>query len=291
MENNNNVIWFDGDIKPAGSLVAGAQSRGLMYGDGVFETFRTYGDKILFLEKHLDRLRGGLNELGILHPQALQTGQTIDHIQTLKKKNDLLQKDAIVRLQVWREGARGYHPDEIGKSHCMISVSPCPATFNPIDLATVQTKRMPSESMPPKYKFTNGINYILAARQATDKGADDALMETLSGHVSETTIANIFWRKGQTIFTPSKECELLPGITRAMVMDIIRRHQEWNIEEGQYSIDHLADAEAVWVCNSVRELLAVHAINEETYNVDDPLLTELKEQFHAFVNDNLKSLH
>lgn len=291
MEGNSNLICFDGDIKPAGSPVAGAQSRGLMYGDGVFETFRSYGDKVLFLEKHLARLRGGLDELGISHPQAVQTGRISNFIQTLKKQNNLIEKDAIIRLQVWREGARGYHPDDIEKSHFMISVSSCPTTFKPIELATVQTKRIPSESMPPKYKFTNGINYILAAQQASNKGADDALMETLSGYVSETTIANIFWRKGSTIFTPSKECELLPGITRAIVMDIIRRHAKWNIEEGKFTIDHLADAEAVWVCNSVREVLAVQKINEETFNIDDLLFAELKDHFHNFINENLKPLH
>ncbi|TYP95282.1 branched-chain amino acid aminotransferase [Fodinibius salinus] len=291
MEDNSNLICFDGDIKPAGSPLAGAQSRGLMYGDGVFETFRTYGDKVLFLKKHLERLRGGLDELDIKHPEAVRTGQISDYIQTLKEQNDLAGKDAVIRLQVWREGARGYHPDDIEKSHFMISASSCPAGFKPIELATVETKRIPSQSLPSKYKFTNGINYILAAQQASRKGADDALMETLSGYVSETTIANIFWRKGSTIFTPSKECELLPGITRAIVMDIIRRHGKWNLEEDTYNIDHLADAEAVWVCNSVREIVAVQKINDETYNIDDPLLAELKDRFHDLVNKNLKPLY
>src|SRR5690606_40400625 len=60
--------------------------------------------------------------------------------------------------------------------------------------------------------ISNGLNFIQAAREANNLGANDALLLTTSNKISETTIANIFWVKGNTVFTPSKICDLLPGI-------------------------------------------------------------------------------
>lgn len=290
MDDKTEWIIFDGEIVEANSPVVPAVSRGLMYGDGVFETFRTYSGHTFLLNEHLSRLSEGARLLGIEIPQALNLNSVEEQVYRLLDKQQLLNGDAIIRLQVWRDGGRGYLPKENAKAHFSITASACSDTFSHPELATVDRRRIPSESLPSDYKFTNGINYILAAREAAEKGADDALMQTVDGSISETTIANIFWVNGNTIFTPSDDCDLIPGITRDIVIRLIEQNEDWQLQKGRYAIHHFAEADAAWICNSVREILPVEKVDEYTFNVEFALLDELKEQFNRFRDENLKPL-
>lgn len=289
MSNSDHII-FDGEIVEADKPVIPALSRGLMYGDGVFETLRIYKAQTLFLSDHLERLSKGLDVLGISPPEGVESDNLRPLIHNLLEKEQLLQEDAIVRLQVWRDGRRGYLPDEKSKSHFSLTASACPDTFSRPHLVTVDRRRIPAQSLPADVKFSNGINYILASREAAEKGGDDALMTTTKGWVSETTIANIFWMNDQTAYTPSVECDILPGITRKIITRLISNHKEWELREGRFSLDQLFDAEAVWICNSVRELLPVKKIDSYSFNAEHVLLDELKARFHQFKEANLQPL-
>lgn len=290
MMQTNKWIVFDGKLMPADQPVVPVESRGLMYGDGVFETFRTYNGKTFLLQQHLDRLQKGIQTLGITKPSDLNKDTVKQLIHAVLDKNQLLQTNGVIRLQVWRDGKRGYHPQPDSTSHFSITASSCPDTFNPPKLTTVRQKRIPSQSVPADLKITNGINYILASQQAAAKGSDDALMQTVDGWVSETTIANIFWVQGDTVFTPGKECDLLPGITRNCIIDILRANDRWRLEEGKFALEDVLSADAVWICNSVREVLAVQSINDVEFEVDHPAIKQIQDQFKSYVQSNLKPL-
>lgn len=290
METSNNCLIFDGKITPADQPVVPAVSRGLMYGDGVFDTLRTYQGKTLLLEDHIARLHSGMGLLGMEVSPDLETGSLKEQLWELLQKQQLLDTDAIVRLQVWRDGQRGYHPQDESSIHYSITASACPKVFSPPILATVDRRRIPSQSMPSSAKFTNGINYILAAREAAEKGGEDALMQTIDGFISETTIANIFWIKGDTIFTPAEECDLISGITRKVILAVIEESDQWECREGKYSLDHLLEADAIWICNSVREVLAVEKVDNEGFDVDHPAIGELQNRYTQYRQANANPL-
>lgn len=289
---NSNGDWivFDGSIISAEKPIVPAISRGIMYGEGVFETFRTYNGQTLFLEKHLDRLYKGLNILGISHSSGIAKKNLRPLLLGLLQKKELIHDDAIVRLQVWRDGQRGYLPEKEAETHYSITASACPDTFSYPCLVTVDQRRIPSEALPSGYKFTNGINYILAAREASEKGGDDALMQTTDGWISETTIANIFWVNGNNFFTPSDNCDLIPGITRSIIMELIQQNEEWELHKDQFDKEHLFQADSAWICNSVREMLPVKKVDDHIFNVELVALEKLKKQFNCFRDKNLEYL-
>ena len=287
---SNNWLIFNGDIIPADQPVAPAVSRGLMYGDGLFETLRTYEGKTFLLEDHLTRLYSGMHILGMEVDTYLEIEALNKQLWELLEMQGLVGLDAIIRLQVWRDGPRGYYPQADNNIHYSITATACPREFSPPTLATVEQRRIPSQSMPSSAKFTNGINYIMAARQADEKGSDDALMQTIDGFISETTIANIFWIKGDTIYTPDKECDLIPGITRKVLLDVIEASNRWDCREGQYSLDHIKEADSVWICNSVREVLAVKKIDDIKFDIDHPAIKKLQNRYSAFRRANTKFL-
>ncbi|WP_445664905.1 aminotransferase class IV [Fodinibius sp. AD559] len=290
METTTNWLIFDGKITPADQPVVPVVSRGLMYGDGVFETLRAYHGKTLLFEDHIARLHSGMKVLGMEAESDLEIEALKGQLWKLLEKKQLLDTNAIFRLQVWRDGQRGYHPQDDSSIHYSITVSACPESFPPPTLSTVDQRRIPSQSMPSSAKFTNGINYILAAQEAAERGGDDALMQTIDEFISETTIANIFWIKGDTIFTPDEECDLIPGITRKIILGMIKESNRWECREGKYSLDHLLDANAVWICNSVREVLAVETIDDKKFDVDHPAIDELQNRYTQFRRDNAKLL-
>ncbi len=290
METSDSWLIYDGKMIPADRPVVPVVSRGLMYGDGVFDTLRAYRGNTLLLGQHITRLHSGMEMLGMEVQNDLEIDTLQKKLWELLEKQQLLHTDAIVRLQVWRDGSRGYHPQDDSSIHYSITASDCPEFFSHPILATVDKRRIPSQSMPSTAKFTNGINYILAAQSATDKGGDDALMQTVNGFVSETTIANVFWVKGGTIYTPDEECDIIPGITRKIILDILEENNRWKFEQGKYSLDHLYDADAVWLCNSVREVLAVKQIDDQDFEVDHPAIEQLQNRYTVFRRDNVKSL-
>jgi branched-subunit amino acid aminotransferase/4-amino-4-deoxychorismate lyase len=223
-------------------------------------------------------------------PSAIQINKLKPLIAELLQENKLLNRDATVRLQVWRDGTRGYLPDSETQSHFLVTASACPESFDYPKLVTVDKRRIPEEALPSNYKHTNGINYILAAREADEKGGDDALMQTVDGWISETTIANVFWIKGNWVFTPSTDCDLLPGITRQVIIGLIKQHKLLKLNEGAFELDHILDADAAWICNSGREIMPVKQIEGQSLDVNHGTITELKQRFVTFRDKNLKSL-
>lgn len=289
---NNDWLIYDGAFKPAEQPLISVRSRGLMYGDGCFDTFRSYSGRFFALEKHLNRLKEGTEFLGMVFPDVLKQTSFQGLLYSLLKKNKLLDKDAIVRVQVWRAGGRGYQTEPRSSAHFTVTASKYAADepVVPAALATADIKRIPDQALPSRYKLSNGISYIIAARQAQTKGADDALMLTTDNRVSETTIANVFWVKGKTVYTPSTVCDLLPGITREILIEVLKNSTACKVEEGSFSPDEVLNAEAVWICNSVRELVPVGRIDDQSFPARHPLFEEIKEKFVEYRDQKLVPL-
>lgn len=201
-----------------------------------------------------------------------------------------MSRDAILRLQVWRDGNRGYLPDKDAQSHFSILASRCPYAFDNPKLVTINHRRIPSEAMPSSFKLANGINYILASREAEKKGAHDALMQTVEGWISETTIGNLFWIKRDRIYTPSSACDLLPGVTRKIVINLVQQMEGLSLQKGQFQLEHLLDADTLFMTNSVRELIIAEKLNETNFDVQNQVFLDLKTAFNQYRTANLKSL-
>lgn len=279
-------LIFDGRFINTEEAVIPAVSRGLMYGDGCFETLRSYHGNFLHLEKHLQRFSQGAIFLGFKLPDFFLGDQLKSSIVKLLQENELLEKDAVIRFQLWRKGGRGYDVVEPSPAHFTVTASALPTVKDSVTLAFVDTRRIPEASLPSEYKLSNNINYITAAREASGKEADDALMLTIGDYISETTIANLFWTKDDIIYTPSEDCDLLPGITRNVLINICRKIG-FNVKEGKYTPREIMDAEAVWMCNSVREIVSVSQIEQEAFETNHPIVKSLGKEFEGYKKQRL----
>ncbi|MDR8390321.1 aminotransferase class IV [Aliifodinibius sp. S!AR15-10] len=283
---NSRQSWIivNDQIHRRDELLIPVDARAVRYGDGCFETFRSYQGRFLKLEAHLERLKGALEYLRIIPSIELEDKSFREKILELLTENQLRDEDAVVRIQVWREGGRGFSISREADSGYCITVSKLPQISRAVSLATVATRRIPAEALNPRFKLSNSINYIQAATQASEQQADDALMLTVDGLVAETTIANIFWVNDQTVCTPSIDCDILPGITRNMILEILATKFDVSVREGQFTTADLKHADAAWICNSVRELVPVRKIDDQTFSLENSFFLKLKEAFKSYKN-------
>jgi branched-chain amino acid aminotransferase len=253
--------------------------RGFMYGDGVFETMRAYVRRVFRLDAHLQRLTQSATSLKIKVPFSPE--QIASHIESVLRANE--HDDAVVRVTVTRgAGERGTAIDLNRQPTYVVSSDPLPAGLeergrNGISLAVVGVRRVPVEALPAHAKHSNYLNSILANTEAVETGADEALMLSMSGHLAECSTGNIFLVKGSDILTPSLTTGILPGITRAVVLELT------NVKEMLLPRDAVFEADEVFMTNSVVGILPVRRVDSHDFPVRGPLTSGLIRLYRELI--------
>lgn len=280
----SSFININGTLIPEEEASLPATSRALSYGDGCFETLVSYKSKFLHFEDHFARLQSGLKYLDMnldLTKDLLKS-----EVQKLLKKNELEDENSVIRIQCYREGHSGYF-DISDRSGFIISNRSIPERSESIKLKTVSIPTIPSIALERKVKLSNSINYIKAAQEAKKKGGDDALILTIDRKISETCISNIFWIKANQVFTPSVNCDLLPGVARSILIKLIDQDSELQLIEGAFGLEDIYSAEAVFCTNSVMEMKSVSSVDDHLYKTEHSVFEKLKDDFKVYKEKRL----
>ncbi|MGQ0486174.1 MAG: aminotransferase class IV [Hyphomicrobiales bacterium] len=245
-------VWFNGRIVE-GPLPLDPADRGLLLGDGLFETVAVINGKALWLEEHLARLAAAAAELGIAAD-----------LVSIRKAIAALPGEAgahALRVTLTRGPApRGLASG--GESPSLIAtLDPLPRGFlmQPVSLATSAVRR--NEFAPSsRLKTLSYADAIAAARAAVASGADDALMLNTSGRAASSTIANLFLLKGNELITPDPSQGILPGIMRRALLDLAH-HLGLDAVERAVEPEEMASADAVFLSNSLRLIRPVTSLD------------------------------
>ena len=212
------LVFLNGQFLPEAQAAVPVNDRGFLLGDGLFETMRVVGGKPFRFAQHLERLARGADFLKIKYPftpNELEkfSGQLIG-------QNKM--PDAILRLTLTRgPGGRGYAPNSEGRPTVVMTLHPSPRLEIPVEWNLVTSSfRIPAADPLASFKTTSKILHVMARAEAAEKGADEALLINTNGEVAETASGNLFWVHDDTICTAPAECGVLPGVTRAVVLEI-----------------------------------------------------------------------
>jgi branched-subunit amino acid aminotransferase/4-amino-4-deoxychorismate lyase len=279
-------LYLDGEFLSVDAARLPAASRALAYGDGCFETLKALNGRFLALEAHLERLKRGADHLGIQLPEPSGTIHFAHVIHELLDRNELVEKTARIRLQVWRRGPLGYSTPALSPGSVMITASEFSNKPITRSLGSVAVRRIPDAALPASLKLSNGLNYILAQREAAVAGFDEALMYDLRDHISETSMANVFWYCEGALETPASSCDLLPGITRSLVIRAMA--DRYPIREVEAPKVRILQAECVFTCNSLREWEPVHRVDHCEYPMTHPVIATTLTHWYDFRNDALE---
>ena len=206
------TVWLDGDFREAAGAVD-AGDRGLLLGDGVFDTALVLGGTVFQAERHVDRLMAALGVLQIPLERAL--------VETAMAALAERQQSGSIRLTVTRgPGPRGLSlPPEPRPMLLGTSAPLSPALmFAPQRLAISPVRR--NETSPlSRLKVLGYLDAVLALDKAKAEGADDVLFLNSHGMASCSALANLFVVDGFELLTPPLKDGVLPGITRAWIVD------------------------------------------------------------------------
>jgi branched-chain amino acid aminotransferase len=282
-------VYLNDKLVPRSEAVVSIFDHGFLYGDGIYETMRVYGDVIFMFDEHLTRLRRSASMIGLTVPQ--DNDRIKSSIYDTLSANSL--NNAYVRLTISRGyGPLGLDPDICKEPTFVIiaeRMTDYPAEFyeKGIPLIVAATRRNPIDAINPQIKSLNFLNNILAKMEAKRQGAYEAIMLNVSGHIAEGTVSNVFFFRDEALCTPSLDCGILDGITRGVILDIA--HKEGvAVKEGRFTAEDIYGASEVFITNTTMEVMPVSRVNEIVYkvgNVMKLLRSAYRREVEAYVKN------
>ena len=257
-----NNISINGKIIPVTEGSISTEDRGFLYGDGIFETLRTYNGEPFKLAEHLERMRCSAEKLKIIPEYS--NAEISESLTKLLAKNNV--QDAYIRITLSRgEGGSGLQLSDGLRSTILLQVKP----FKPYDeklynegmCLAVSGHRRSTTSPICRHKTTNLLTSILLKEEAGSKSAHDSIVLNTDGYIAECIVSNIFMVADGSVITPSLDTNILPGITRSTVLDICR-DSGIPAREECFKIETLIKAEEVFITNSLMEIMPVSRIED-----------------------------
>lgn len=207
------VVYLDGVFLPAAEARVQADDAALLFGRGLYETFRARRGTVYRLEQHVQRLRAGAEVLGIPVPREVDALAQI--VRELVERSGL--GDARVRLTL-TAGPPGGRPSLLVQAR---DVTDYPAALYETGMTAVTASVRRNETSPlSRIKSLNCLDNVMSREQARQMGASMALLLNTRGLVAEASAANVFAVRDGRLVTPPVEDGALPGVTRAAVLDI-----------------------------------------------------------------------
>ena len=218
--------------------------RGLLLGDGLFETILAVDGVPEHFEAHLQRMIRGCAVIG-LDPPSSEAARTL----ALEALAGLGSGRAVVRLTLTAGSGRGLERPPASVPRLIATASAAPAIQGGARLATVSLRR--NETSPAaRLKTLAYLDNVLARVSARASGADEALLLNTQGELACAAAANLFWIAGERLFTPALECGVLDGIMRGQVLAAARALGVEAVE-ARAGPEALDGAQALFLTNSL----------------------------------------
>jgi branched-chain amino acid aminotransferase len=237
------------------------RDRGFLYGDGIFETLRSYNRIPFKLAEHLERLHSSAGKLKI--PFEYTIKELSKNVKELVKINNIL--DAYIRITLSRGiGNNGLGINDNSESTLLIQNKP----FMPYErklykkgMSLTISRARRSTSCPIScHKTTNLLTSILLKEEVKEKSAHEAIVLNTDGYVAECIVSNIFIVDSRKVITPSLDTNILPGITRKIVLDICTNNNI-SVSEDRFRIETLIKADEMFITNSLMEIMPIAKVD------------------------------
>jgi len=263
-------------------------NRGFLYGDAIYEVWRTYGGVLFAWEPHWERLQRSASALHLPIPW------TPEHILNEIRRTAAAFRDRTgeqgelyVRLQVTRgSGAIGLDPALAESPDFVILVQPCRRLSegelaNGVRLSIArELRRNPTDALSPAWKTGNYLNNILCLREARARGADEVVMLNRVGEITEAAVANLGFVRDGRVITPPSAAGILQGVTRRLLLETIAATAGIPIEEAVVRPEDLPAMDECFLMSTTRDLVPVGFIDDVRFATGPETITRrLKQAF------------
>lgn len=265
------MTWFNynGKLFKENEAVFTPANRGLRYGDGLFETMKMMDSNIIFADGHFARLWKGMQKLQFDIPKHFTPEKLTSAITALAVKNQH-HKAARLRLTIVR-GNGGLYDAVSLQPNYIIETWALPESSNMLNnnglILGIYTDAKKSCDTLSNIKHNNYLPYAMAALYAKKEKWNDAVILNSYGNICETTIANIFIVKDNSIFTPALTEGCVAGIIRQQLINFLKS-AGYSVIQNDIKTEDLLNADEVFITNAIYNLRWVQSINDKQYTCD-----------------------
>ena len=256
------IAFLDGSYMPIEQAKISPLDRGFLFGDGIYEVVPSYAGKMVGFAPHMLRMKSGLEAIGI------KLDWSMDDWSELCQR--LIAENGAGNLGIYLHVSRGadnkrHHafPENIAPTVFAftfeIAAAPIAdkAKVKPYKVSTTRDLRWERCHI----KSTALLGNVLHFQQGYEQGNDETLLFNADNQLTEASACNAFIVIDGTVITPPLDNQLLPGITRQIVLDVLRKDGRIKVEERSVSMDEVMNADEVWITSSSKEIAPVTEVD------------------------------
>jgi len=260
-----NIVFLNGSYMPIDEAKISPLDRGFLFGDGIYELIPSYSGKMIGFKKHINRMNDGLKEIGI----ELNWRDE----QWLSLCKNLITKNGTGNFGVYLHVSRGvdikrFHafPKDIKPTVFAMTVD-IPASETP-DLSSIKRYALISSEdlrwQRCNIKSTSLLGNVLHFQEGYEAGCQEILLYNRNQELTEASSSNVFIVKNGVIATPIADNQILPGITRRLVIDILKSDGSFLVEECVITLDEVKGADEIWITSSSKGIAPVTVLDGNT---------------------------
>ena len=270
------MVNVNGRISDDAHAVISVFDHGFLFGEGIYETLRTYNGEPFLFDRHMRRLRRSASMINLALPfEDRQLADRFDQTMRAAGLGPAGGGEAYIRLLVTRGiGDLTYDPAATPEPSVVVIVKPHvdleEALYERgVRVALVSIIRNHPETVNPLIKSNNLLNCALAMQEAVRRGAFEGLMRNYRGDLAEFSTANLFIVKGGAVLTPPLAAGLLPGITREFLFEV-GADAGVPVREQALKDPDLFGADEVFLTSTTREIVPIVTVDDRTIGNGKP---------------------
>src|SRR5210317_1728788 len=252
------TVYLNGDYMPMDEARISPMDRGFLFGDGIYEVVPSYDGKLVGFTPHLERMQDGLDAIEIkLH---------VDHTAWRNIAEQLIERNGGGDLGIYFHVSRGAdskqhhaYPENITPTLYAFAfeIPPAPrpekSAATPYTVSTAEDLRWRRCNIKSSALLGNVMHY----QHGHSRGHSETILYNEAGELTEAAACNVFVVSNGVVATPPLDHQKLPGITRLMLLEILRRDGSIAVQERVVTVDELHDADEVWISSSSKEIAPV----------------------------------
>ncbi len=256
------IVFLNNAFLPMEQAKISPMDRGFLFGDGIYEVIPSYFGKMVGFTPHIERMQEGLSQIDIKLDWSKQKWREV--------VEQLIEKNGGGNLGIYLHVSRG---TDSKRSHAFPqNLEPTiyaftfeiAAAINADKTKTKTYKVSATEDLRWKrchIKSTALLGNILHFQHGFAEGCNETLLFNAKNELTEASSSNVYVVKNGVIATPVLDNQILPGITRMILLDILAKDSTLKVEQRIVTMDEVKNADEIWLTSSSKEVAPVVEFN------------------------------
>lgn len=264
------IAYLNGEFLPLDQARISPLDRGFLFGDGIYEVVPSYGGKLVGFGPHIDRMQEGLG--------LIEINLGWSHQQWQDLCTQLMAKNGNGNLGIYLHVSRGadtkrFHAYPEGVTPTVFAFTfEIPAAPVPDKSQTKAYKVSTTEDLRWRrcnIKSTALLGNVMHFQQGHAAGNNETILYNSNKEITEASACNVFIVKNGEVITPPLDNQLLPGITRLILIDVLKKYTDITVIERTITLEELYGADEVWITSSSKEIAPVTQVDDKIIGKGD----------------------